>query len=359
MGGLIMKLYIKRSKLKNSLLMGIVMSVLILGIGCSTKGEGSTDKETNTSKKEVSTELEKTELKYQGWTSQVIFPELAQELGYFGPLKLKWVGNTISGPQDVQTVATGNIDFGGAFTGAIINLKASNAPIKSVIGYYGVDKETYYSLTVLNESTIKTAKDLIGKKIGVNTLAAHHEFIIKEYLRRSGLTEDEIKKVELVVIPPANAEQVLRQKQIDAVILSGMFKDKATERGGVRSIFKDYDIFGAFTGGSYVMTENFINENPNTVKKFVEGNAKAIEWARNTPRSEVIAKMEKIIKERGRNEDATAVKYWKSTGVSGKGGLNTDKEIQMWIDWLVNEGKLKKDQIKPSDIYTNEFNPYK
>jgi len=348
-----MKLFTKVKFFKITTLMVLIMSVLITGMGCSKKDNKAT---TNTKQSDA---LEKTEIKYQGWTSQVLYPELAEDLGYFGDLKLKWIGNTISGPQDIQAVASRDIDFGGAFTGAIINLKAANAPIKAVIGYYGVDDKTFYSLEVLQDSTIKTARDLIGKKIGVNTLSAHHEFIIKEYLRKSGLSEDEIKKVQLVVIPPANAEQALRQKQLDGAILGGMFKDKAEEKGGVRSIFTDYSIFGAFTGGSYVFTEKFIKENPNTVKKFVEGTAKAIEWAQTHPREEVIARMEKIIKQRGRNEDASVLKYWKSTGVSGKGGLNTDKEIQLWIDWLVKEGKLKQGQIKPSDIYTNGFNPYK
>src|ERR1051325_9421855 len=64
--------------------------------------------------------LEKTEIRYQGWAGQVTFTELAEDLGYLAPLKLKWVGNTISGPQDIQTVVTGDIDVGGAFYGAII-----------------------------------------------------------------------------------------------------------------------------------------------------------------------------------------------------------------------------------------------
>jgi len=41
--------------------------------------------------------LEKTEIRYQGWAGQVTFIELADDLGYLVPLKLKWVGNTISG----------------------------------------------------------------------------------------------------------------------------------------------------------------------------------------------------------------------------------------------------------------------
>jgi len=43
------------------------------------------------------------------------FVELADDLGSPAPLKLKWVGNTISGPQDIQTVIPGDVDIGGAF----------------------------------------------------------------------------------------------------------------------------------------------------------------------------------------------------------------------------------------------------
>ena len=77
------------------------------------------------------------ELRYQGSVGQVTLPELAEDLGYLGDVKLKWVGNTISGPQDIQSAATGQTDFGGAFNGAIVKLVAAKAPIKAVIGYYG------------------------------------------------------------------------------------------------------------------------------------------------------------------------------------------------------------------------------
>ena len=78
--------------------------------------------------------LEKAEIRYQGWAGQVTFVELADDLGYLAPLKLKWVGNTISGPQDIQTVVTGDVDIGGAFYGAIIKLIVAKAPIKAVVG---------------------------------------------------------------------------------------------------------------------------------------------------------------------------------------------------------------------------------
>ena len=149
---------------------------------------------------------------------------------------------------------------------------------------------TFWMAALLN-----LLKILIGKKIAVNTLGAHHEFVIKEYLHRAGLTAEEIKQVTLVVVPPVTTEQTLRAEQIDVAALGGVLRDKALERGGIHPLFKDMDLFGNFSAGSYVLTDKFIKANPNASRKFVEATAKAIEWARTTPRDEVVARFEKII----------------------------------------------------------------
>nr|WP_260408479.1 ABC transporter substrate-binding protein [Planomonospora venezuelensis] len=301
---------------------------------------------------------EVTELRYQGSAGAVTFPELAQELGYLGDLRLTWVGNTVSGPQDIQSAATGQTDFGGAFNGAVIKLVAAKAPIKAVVGYYGSDEDSYIGYYVADGSPIKGPRDLIGKKIGVNTLGAHLEAVLKEYLKRGGLTPDEIGRVELVVVPPANTEQALRQGRIDVAALSGVLRDKALERGGIHPLLKDIDLFGSFTAGSVVLREDFIEDNPNTTRTFVEGFAKAVEWTQTHSRDEVIAKYREIIAKRGRNEDATTVGFWKSSGVRGRGGVIDAGEFQTWIEWLEREGEIRPGQVKASDLYTNEFNPF-
>jgi ABC-type nitrate/sulfonate/bicarbonate transport system substrate-binding protein len=303
--------------------------------------------------------LEQTEIRYQGWAGQVTFPELADDLGYLAPLKLKWVGNTTSGPQDIQTVVTGDVDIGGAFYGAIVKLIAARAPIKAVVGFYGSDAESYYGYYVKENSPIRTARDLIGKKVAVNTLGAHLEFVLREYLARNGVSAAEAKQVTLVAVPPVTGEQALRQGSVDVTTLGGILRDKALERGGIRKLFADVDLFGNFTGGAYVMREKFIRDNPDTTRKLVEGISRAIVWAQTTPPDQVRARFERIIAARKRNEDASPIQYWKSTGVASKGGLISDSEIQIWIDWLVKDGLLKPDQIKASDTYTNEFNFYR
>ncbi|MCQ4117947.1 ABC transporter substrate-binding protein [Rhodococcus tibetensis] len=310
------------------------------------------------SDKTVTTADGKTVLRYEGTTGQVSFSELAADLGYYQKVELNWIGDSTSGPQSIQNAATGQTDFGGAFNGAVLKLAAADSPVTSVIGYYGSDKETFNGYYVLEDSPIRTARDLIGKKVGMNTLGAHHEFLVREWLAREGLTPDEIKQVELTVVPPVNTEQALRQGQVDVGTLGSVFRDKAVEKGGIRPLFTDESIFGSFTYGSLLFRNDFIAKNEEAVADFVQGTARAIRWTQTTPRDQVIAKYKDIITNRGRNENTDLVDYWRSPGVAGPGGVITDQEIQTWTDWLVRNGELEDGKLTPADVYTNEYNPY-
>ncbi|MGU3497262.1 ABC transporter substrate-binding protein [Mycobacterium sp. C31M] len=300
----------------------------------------------------------RTIVRYQGWASQVTYPELAENLGYFEKIKLSWVGNTTSGPQNIQATATGDIDVGGAFNGAVVKLAAAGAPITSIIGYYGSDKENFTGYYVLEDSPIRSARDLIGKKFGMNTLGAHQEFVMREWLDREGLSAEEIKQVELTVVPPVNAEQTLRQGNIDAIALFDIWRDEAVARGGIRPLFTDGSLFGDFTYGTYIVRNDFLEQNTEAVADLTQGTARAVRWAQVTPREQVIIKFKEIINQRGRNENAEKADYWKSTGVAEPGGVIDPKSLQLWIDWLVRNGELEQGTLTPEDFYTNEFNPY-
>jgi ABC-type nitrate/sulfonate/bicarbonate transport system substrate-binding protein len=295
-------------------------------------------------------------LRYQGSVGQVTPAELAADLGYLPGIKLKWVGNTISGPQDIQSAATGQTDFGGAFNGAVTKLVAAGAPITAVISYYGVDKDAYNGFFVPQDSPIHGARDLIGKKVGMNTLGAHSEAILDIYLQRAGLSAADIKKVEPLVVPPITTEQSLRAKQIDVGVLSGIFRDKALAAGGLRRLFSDEDLLGDFSAGTYVFRKDFIAKNPGTVKTFVTGVGKALDWSRSTPHDQVVARFTDIIKRRGRNENTATLKYFHSYGVAGHGGVIQEKEFTTWINWLEEVGQLAKGKVTAAQIYTNKFN---
>ena len=328
------------------------LSLCLSALGCGKGASASAASE------EARDGFEQLELRYQGGAGQVSYPELAESLGYLAPLKLVHVGNTISGPQDIQTVVTGDTDFGGAFNGAILKLVAAKAPIRAVIGLAGVDPQTFYGFYVPTESRIRGPRDLIGKKIAMNTLGAHHEFVLREYLARGGLTKAEVDQVTLVALPPANTEQTLRSGQVDVGVLGSIHRDKALERGGLRPLFTDYELFGQMTSASYVVHERLLRTSPKTVGRLVEGVAKAIEWARTTPHEALIARLESIIAQRKRAEDATLVRYFRPVRGETRGGVLTDLQFQRWIDWLVRDGQLREGQIRANQVYTNDFNPF-
>ena len=62
------------------------------------------------------------ELRYQGNNGIVTPAELAEDLGYLAPVRLSFIGSTISGPHSVQAVVTGDTDFGGAFKVNVDNI---------------------------------------------------------------------------------------------------------------------------------------------------------------------------------------------------------------------------------------------
>ena len=178
---------------------------------------------------------EPTQIRVQHFPGFISPFEVAAKLGYLGKLELKQVGVVTGGPESIQAVATDQTDVGGAFPSAIIKLIAAGGPVKAVIGQFGADEQAYSGLYVPEDSSIKTAKDLIGKKIGVNTLGANSEAVIHLWLKEQGLSQEELKEVELVVIPPVNMEEALKQHQLDGAIMGGAVREKAERDGGVRA----------------------------------------------------------------------------------------------------------------------------
>jgi len=299
---------------------------------------------------------EPTTLRYMAAPGIVSPVELAEDLGYLSPLRLEFVSSTTSGPQSIQAVVTGDVDIGSAFNGAIVKLILAGAPIRAVVGSYGVDPDIWGGYYITEDSPIRSARDLIGKKVAVNTVGAHQEFALKEYLQRSGLGADDIKQVMLVSLPPINVEQALRQKQVDVSVLTSVYRDKALERGGLRLLFSDLELFGTFTAGSYVLRNDFIERHPSTARKFVEGVGKALDFSRQTPREQVLERFRAIIAKRKRNEDASVIKYWNSYGVATRQGRIQEKDFSIWIDWMVRSGELRAGQLNLSAVYGNDLN---
>jgi ABC-type nitrate/sulfonate/bicarbonate transport system substrate-binding protein len=297
-------------------------------------------------------------IRYQGYQGSVNLPELAKALGYLDGVTLKYAGTVQGGPQSIAALVSNQVDYGAAFNGAIAQIASTGAPITSVISYYGSSDKITSSILVKADSGIASARDLIGKKVAVNTLGANAEAVLDTYLTKGGLSQEEIKKVTLVPLPGINEEAALREGKVEAAYLGGALQESALSRPGLKVLTTDVALVGPYNGGSIVLRDDFINKNPELTRTFVAGLAKALVYTETHTADEVRSVLQDWLTKQGRPDDAKALTLWKGTGIATHAGLIRDRDFDLWLNWLKARGDVKTDSLKASDIYTNEFNPY-
>lgn len=290
----------------------------------------------------------------------VTLATVAEEKGFFEEvgIKIEWTGKIAGGgPGQLASIAGGSNDIGSAAVMAIINAINKGVKIKAVGPEYELDEVSSTKWFVLENSNIKSAKDLIGKKIAVNTLKANAEYTIKEYLSQNSIPFD---KVELLVVDgsrvgnPFLAEGLLRKGEVDMISVSEVTEWKLLTKGGVRRITSNYEVWGKASGNpAYVVSEDFMKNYPDATRKFVSALAKAADYI-NANQDDALRI---TIKRNYGNIDPDAAKQIKTKSYP-EHALISEEQVKQWIDRMVKYGDIKEGQIKPSDIYTSEFNPY-
>jgi ABC-type nitrate/sulfonate/bicarbonate transport system substrate-binding protein len=249
-------------------------------------------------------------------------------------------------------MASGSVDLAGAATAAMLNAKAGGAKILGVMPGGGITKTVNSKFFVLADSDIRTPADLKDKSIAVNTLGAHLDYTVREYLKIHGLPEDSSK---LITVPGPQLDQILRHNQADIVAVGAwqsIFAGKIEAEGGVRVLFTDYDVLGPIVLGTTTMEKAYIDSHPQVVRDFVTASGKAADWAAEHPEQakKLIAE---ILAKRGENPELA--KYWLGFGLR-RHALYTDRDAQFWIDVMVRNRRLKPGQFTPEDVETNRYN---
>lgn len=274
--------------------------------------------------------------------------ELARELGYFEGTGISFenIGYSSGGPESLFALASGSVDIGSAATPAIINSIASGNDFVAAYPTNGINDQVQSIFQVLEDSPIKTLKDIEGKTIAVNTLGAHLDHTVREALRSVGLPPN---SVNLVVVPGPQLEQVLRSGQVDIAAFGywqTTFEGAASAKGGLRAVFDDTDILGEIAGGFTVLRRDWVDEHPQAAQDFAKQSARALDYARENPEEtrKIIAK---LLEARGDNPEVA--QYFAGYGVR-EGGLAVPNDVQFWLDVLTREGVLSEGQLKASDI---------
>ncbi len=298
-------------------------------------------------------------LRYLYSTSSAYVAEFAEELGYLekAGIKLQKVGTSAgTAIEGIQTVSGNNVEFSTAAWLAVASAIASGVKIWPVMNGVGVDSEaTGYAFTVLNDSTIKDAKDFEDKRVAMAAFGSRWEYMTKTYLRKVGVSA---KEVQMILVPLVQQEQALRTRQVDVISVGDPIKGKILDGGGTRELpaSSEYDIYNRTEIGTapIIFRAGYLKENPEIARKFVEACAKAFEWARSHPKERRLL-YAKILKTNGGNPDLA--RYWYGFGVR-KYGLIVDGDVRPWLEVLKTEGKFKNETYEPSRFYSNHYNPF-
>lgn len=279
---------------------------------------------------------------------QTIDYYVGDELGFFEKegIKIEYVG-VVPAPQLVAGVVAGKIDVGGAHVGRTIAGISAGAKIKAVSAHLETTPDNPHMVYVVKaNSPIKTPQDLIGKKIGISSQGGCHEYTPYAYLEKNGIPEPK-GKVEFTLVPQTSLEQALRQGDIDVAGFHAN-PDQIGTKGEFRVLFSDYDVWGGIGGNAPTyFSEKFISEKPDVVRRFVTAMAKIHDWANANPQqaAEITARRAKVPVDRVR-----PVYY-------APHALIKEETVTVWIELLKRFGEIKGD-IRPDQIYTNEFNPF-
>lgn len=256
------------------------------------------------------------------------------------------MGYATGGPTSLVALTEGSVELGSAATAAVLNSIVAGNNFVAAYPSNGINDDAQSIFYVLEDSPITSIEDLAGKTIAVNTLGAHLDFVVREALHQKGLPQD---AANLIVVPGPQLEQLLRSGQVDVSAFGywqTTFEGAARKTGGLRAVFDDTDVLGEIAGGFVVLRRDWTLAHPSEAKAFVEGSAKALDYARENP-EETKAIFAKVLAERGENPEVA--QFFAGYGVR-EGGLAVERDIQFWIDVLEREGAVEKGKLVAKDI---------
>ena len=212
---------------------------------------------------------------------------VANQQGYlaqqFPQSKIAWK-EFPAGPQMLEAIAIGAVDFGYVGNTPPIFAQAANKEIR-YLGFEPVSA-TGNALVVPNKSKIQQLSELKGKRIAVQKGSSAHELLAK-VLQKAGLSWSDIQPIWL---PPADARAAFSKGSVDAWVVWDPYLS-AAELDGSAKVLVDGQAFPA-TYSFYVASPAFLKQHPQSAAKFLHSVNQADQWVVQHPQQavEVLAK---------------------------------------------------------------------
>jgi len=287
-----------------------------------------------------------------GWMAPFYY---GHQQGYF---KQEGIDLTLSegrgsGPT-VQLIATGSEMFGFADVSTMILAKAKGVPVRSVASVLNINDAGVISL---EGSGIRTARDLVGKRIAI-TAGDSATATFPAVLAANGIKREE---VTLIQVDAAAKPVLVMEKRADALL--GGLSDQPfliQEKGFKTQAVTFADLGVSLVGFSVITNDDMVKNKPDLVRRVVKAISRSWEAARSNP--EAVMSSLKAVKpdfdiDRGLKQLKVMIALMDTPNTQGKlAGTHAEQ------DWAALLGLLKEYRDLKTDLpitafYTNEFVP--
>jgi NitT/TauT family transport system substrate-binding protein len=222
---------------------------------------------------------------------------LAQQLGEYDKAGVKVeLINFKGGSQALTAVLGGSADVVSGYYDHCVNLAAKNKALSAFTTY---DRYPGLVLAVAPKSanTIKSIKDLAGKKVGVSAPGSSTDFFLKYLLRKNGMDPNNTSVIGIGL--DATAVAAMEQGQVDAAVMLDPAVTLMQNRNKDFKILTDtrtqkdtLDVFGGeYPGGSLYAPVEWIAKNEKAAAGLAHAIVATLKWIHSHSPEEIMAKM--------------------------------------------------------------------
>jgi NitT/TauT family transport system substrate-binding protein len=189
------------------------------------------------------------------------------------------------GPEIVTATVSGDDNIGFSNTTSLIIAASKNIPLQIVSqGVLGAKKpspdQAWDAVLVKKGSPIKSAKDLEGKTIAVNSLNNVGPLTINTALKKSGA---DYKKVKYLEVPFPDANAALQAGRVDAAWVVEPFVSQGLAQGSKPVLYPYEQTSPSLTVANYFATKQYLSQNKDVVERFKRAMDKSLVYSQSHP----------------------------------------------------------------------------
>lgn len=167
-----------------------------------------------------------------------------------------------SWPELLDALNSGQVDGASVLIELAMKSKAEGVGIKAV----ALGHKDGNVIIVSNE--VKDRADLKGRTIAIPHRQSSHNILVNDALAKNGLTIDDINVVELA---PTEMPSALAAGTIDGYCVAEPFGAMGVSIGAGKVLYTSEELWEDSVCCALVLTDDFIDNHPDTAKAYVEG----------------------------------------------------------------------------------------